>query len=197
MAFLSQVMSTLANIVEYAISILACLVAWFRANAQWLGPILSGFSLVAAAAAAWTTFIFYHRKTLDAAWIESYRLLYAEFWKDEDIAAVRNFITNDLAYAEIEPILDKRLSTDSNTLDHEDNKKIEQIDKFCALLIRVKLSERRLKKPQRDLWNETYRDPWIAPAKKRAALRNYMIRFWPGLRSLLGDDRHGSSANRL
>ena len=44
------------------------------------------------------------------------------------------------------------------------------------------------KKPQRDLWNETYRDPWIERVKTRTALRNYMTKYWPGLRSLLKDE---------
>jgi hypothetical protein len=126
---------------------------------------------------------------MEAEWIDNYRSLYAEFWKDKDITSVRNFITNDVAYSDIKPILEKRLTADTNTLDREENKKIELIDKFCALLIRVKLSEssQRLKKPQLDLWNETYRDPWIARVKTRPALQNYMNKYWPGLRSLLKD----------
>jgi len=191
LSILSQIASSIGDIALCFLEGLCDFILWFiallRDNALWVGPLLSGFSLAAAAIAAWTTYVFYHRKTLDAAWIESYRLLYAEFWKDKDIASVRNFITNDVAYTEIEPILDKRLSTDSNTLDHEENEKIELIDKFCALLIRVKLSESGLKKPQRDLWNETYRDPWIERVKTRTALRNYMTKYWPGLRSLLKD----------
>jgi len=167
-------------------SVLLQIVAVLRDVGPWLGPLLGGASLAAGAVATWVTYFFYHRKTVQAAWIESYRLLYAEFWKDEGIAAVRNLIANDVAYALIEPILEERLKTDSNKLSAEENEMIELIDRFCALLIRIKFFEsRRLSKTQRALWNETYRDYWIARVKTRKALRAYMDRFWPGLRSVL------------
>jgi hypothetical protein len=122
---------------------------------------------------------------MQAAWIESYGSLYTEFWKDEGIASVRNLIANDVAYASIEPILEARLKTESNTLDAKENETIEQIDRFCAMLIRIKMQP--LTKKQRELWNETYRDAWIARVKKRKALRTYMETHWPGLRPLLSD----------
>jgi hypothetical protein len=186
LSIFSQIASCIGDIafcfVEGLCDIALSLITWLRDNALWVGPLLSGFSLAAAAGAAWTTYIFFHRKTMEAEWIDSYRSLYAEFWKDKDIASVRGFITNDIAYADIKLILEKRLASDSNTLDREENKQIELIDKFCALLIRVKLSEssQRLKKP--------HRDPWIARVKTRPALRNYMNQYWPGLRSLLKDE---------
>jgi len=115
LSILSQIASSISDIafcfVEVLRDFVLWFVAWLRDNARWVGPLLSGASLAAAAVAAWTTYFFYHRKTIEAEWIESYRLLYAEFWKDEDIASVRNFITNDVAYADIKPILEKRLST--------------------------------------------------------------------------------------
>jgi hypothetical protein len=167
-------------------SILLQIIAVLRDVGPWLGPLLGGVSLAAGAVATWVTYFFYHRKTVHAAWIESYRLLYAEFWKDKDIAIVRNLIANDVAYAAVEPILEERLKTDSNQLSVEENEMIELIDRFCALLVRIKFFEGRgLSKTQQALWNETYRDYWIVHVKTRIALRKYMDRFWPGLQSLL------------
>ncbi len=162
------------------------MVSFLRENGVWLGPMLSGVSLLVAAIAAWATYFFYHRRTVQTAWIDSYRLLYAEFWKDEGIATVRNLITNDVEYTEAEKILRNRLDTKSNNLSVDQNKVIESIDRFCALLIRIKFFESlRLTRKQRALWNETYRDFWIAQIRKREALRNYMYEYWPGLRSIL------------
>ena len=172
-------------------SALSPIIGVLRDVGPWLGPLLGGVSLAAGAAATWVTYLFYHRKTVQAAWIESYRLLYAEFWKDEGIAKVRNLISNDIAYAAVEPILEKRLKTDSNQLGNDENEMIELVDKFCALLIRIKFFESQWLTPtQRALWNETYRDYWITRVKKRKALRDYIDRFWPGLRPLL---REGST----
>src|SRR5579871_2354884 len=73
-----------------------------------LGPLLGGIGLCIGAAAAWTTFIFYHRKSMYEAWVAGYRLLYAEFWKDETIGKVRRWIVSDEEYLEVEKILRKR-----------------------------------------------------------------------------------------
>lgn len=158
----------------------------------WLGPLLSGTALLIAAVASWVTYAFYHRRTIQSAWIESYRLLYAEFWKDEKIAMVRHMITDDVTYTATEPILLARLKTDSNQLSEQDNQTLELIDRFCALLIRIRFFEnQQVTKKQRELWNETYRNTWIAVIRRRRALASYIYRFWPSLRQVLTESVPG------
>jgi len=160
----------------------ADMIEWVRGNGTWLGPLMSAVALCAAAAGTWVTYIFFHRKNMQATWIDSYRALYAEFWKEDNNAIVRNFITSDIAYAGVERILIKRLKSDNNDLSDSENEVLERIDKFCALLVRIQFFESlKPTRKQRDLWNKTYGDFWIIKIRKREALREYIVKFWPGV----------------
>jgi hypothetical protein len=160
----------------------AAMIDLLRANGTWLGPLISAVALCVAAAGTWVTYIFFHRKTMQVTWIDSYRTLYAEFWKEENNAIVRNLITSDIAYAGIERVLIKRLKSDNNDLSDSENEVLERIDKFCALLVRIQFFESlKPSQKQRDLWNKTYGDFWIIKIRKREALRDYIVKFWPGV----------------
>jgi hypothetical protein len=159
------------------------LIEILRDVGPWLGPLLSGFALLLAATATWVTYLFIARRTMQNAWIDTYRVLHAEFWKDDNIAIVRNWITSEVAYVEVEKILSERLKSEENHLNSSENQTLEKIDKFCALLIRIQFFENsRMTKTQRDLWNKTYGNYWLRKIQQRKALRNYISAYWPSIR---------------
>lgn len=166
--------------------------AGFMETLQKIGPFLSAIALFCGAAAGWVTYALYHRRVMYVTWIDGYRTLYAEFWKDEKIAKVRHWITSDIEYENIQKILIERMQSENNTLDNEQNIILDYIDQFCATLVRIEFFDRTLmSKRQRDLWNKTYGDFWITKIKQRDALRRYMEKYWPGLelRNFLRDNR--------
>ena len=54
-----------------------------------VGPYLSGIGLILAASAAWTTYVFYYKRTNDVVWLDTFRKLYEEYWKSDEMARVR------------------------------------------------------------------------------------------------------------
>jgi hypothetical protein len=71
-----------------------------------IGPILSGVGLILGATIAGLTALRVTRKQTEDAWIDRFRTLYAEFWKEDPIIEVREWILNENAYK----ILKKPLS---------------------------------------------------------------------------------------
>jgi hypothetical protein len=102
-----------------------------------IGPLLSGIGLIVTATAAWTTYIFYYRKTTDANWLDTFRKLYEEFWKSDEMARMRKYLASDDEYANLEAILIERVADTRNKLNSEQNDKLELVDRFCALMIRI------------------------------------------------------------
>ena len=126
-----------------------------------IGPFLSGISLLAAAGAAWITVFKINRRALYVAWLDGFRTLYEEFWQNEKIVRVRNWISSDIEYAELEKVLSERLKDKQNSLSPEDNEKLECIDQFCALLVRIEFFDGTIMtKKQRDLWHIVYENFW-------------------------------------
>lgn len=144
-----------------------------------IGPFLSGIGMMLTAAAAWASFLLIHRHTLHRNWVDSFRVLYNEFWKDENIIKVRRMIANDVEYEKVEQILLERLKEKRNLLTPEDNKVIDYIDGFCALLMKIEFFDRNHMTPeQRKLWERTYVTYWISKIKERDALVKYISEYW-------------------
>jgi len=148
-----------------------------------LGPLLGGIGLCLAATAAWVTYAFFYRRTRDAAWIERYRVLYSEFWKESTIAEVRGWITSEIEYKDIQKILKERLgSGDKNYLQPDQNKKLEKIDQFCSLLVRIEYFYRAtMTRRQRKLWKVTFGNYWVKKVVEREELRQYIEKYWPNM----------------
>lgn len=159
-----------------------------------IGPFLSSIALIAAAVAAWATFFVFHKKTLELQiqqknedWLKGFRLLYAEFWKDDKIALVRKWITSEEEYKIINEILSKRLECPDNLLSSDDNDKLEKIDRFCSIIVRItSFSKSEMNEAQKELWNRMFGDFWFDKIKSRTELVDYAKIYWP---RLLGDDK--------
>jgi hypothetical protein len=147
-----------------------------------IAALLNAVGICMLAAAAWITYAFYHRKALEDVWVSTYRILYAEFWKEEKIAKVRGWIGNNNEYRGIEKILIKRLSSDDNCLSLEENHVIEYIDYFCALISRAQhLNALKIDDGRRKMWNETFGSFWTKKIEERENLRKYVEKYWPHL----------------
>jgi hypothetical protein len=148
---------------------------------------ISTICLILTAAAAWTTFFLYYRKTLDANWLDGFRRLYAEFWNDECAANVRRWLVSEEEYAELESILAKRLASDKNYLTVEENKRLDVIDRYCALMTRIVYFVRREggrkqgKRNRRRELMDTIFMFWIRKAHSRSKLADYIRAYWPHL----------------
>lgn len=147
-----------------------------------IGPFLSGIGLIFTAVAAWTTFLLINRQALNRVWLDSFRQLYNEFWKDEQIAIMRNIIVSDVEYKKVEQVILERLKNERNLFSFEENKIIECVDRFCAFLMKVDFFDREYMTPkQRELCNKTYGNYWVRKVKDREALYRYKSKFWPTL----------------
>ena len=145
-----------------------------------LGPFIGGISLAITALLAGLTAATFNKRSLHLTWINSFRQLYDEYWRDPAIAQARRWISNDIEYLEVEPILLERLKTETNKLDSAANDAIETIDRFCALITKVEYFDRTMMTGgQRDLWEGAYVDYWLRKMSEREALREYVRRFWP------------------
>jgi hypothetical protein len=143
------------------------------------GQALGGLSLAVAAGMAVATLLLVHTRTGDREWVEGFRDMYAEFWKDDDIAEVRRWIVSEVEYPEIHAILSKRLKSNQNWLDESANKKLEKIDKFCSLLTRMHYFCRLARsKQERDKWQKLYVRYWVDRIHARDDFRDYMLQFW-------------------
>jgi hypothetical protein len=114
-------------------------------------------------------------------WIDSFRILYAEFWKDPRIARVRRWIVSDEEYEMIKEVLIRRLDMpkENNKLSADENKILEDIDYFFALIGRIEFTRRTSKgKAQKLLWDATYGSFWIDKIKGKKELRDYAKRYW-------------------
>jgi hypothetical protein len=120
-----------------------------------IGPFLGGISLFFATIVAWVTaFIITWRNARLERYmtaVNSFRSLYEAFWKSDDISDARKWIISADEYAKIlKPVLENRnrqplnqLDKDKfgwplNQLDKYQNDVLETLDKFLAVLVRIK-----------------------------------------------------------
>lgn len=144
-----------------------------------IGAILSGLSLFAGALAAWATLFLINRRNMDLQWVDGFRKIYSEFWKDATTSEVRRWIVSDREYKDIGEILNQRLQTENNDLDPSANEVLEKIDQYCALMLRVRsFHERGMKDWQKTLWSNMYETYWINKTYGRPELKLYIHKYW-------------------
>jgi hypothetical protein len=101
-----------------------------------IAPLLTAFGAILTGVGAWATFVLISRRTIQLTWVVGFRELYAEFWRDESIAVARRWITSDVEYEEVKGVLSARNKCrQQNTLNSDDNKKLDSIDRFLAVLL--------------------------------------------------------------
>ena len=114
-------------------------------------------------------------------WVDDFRTLYAEFWNDKDIGQVRRWIVSNKLYnKEVKPVLAQRIEKGYNDLDEDGSMKIDMIDKFMSLIIRLEtLEESTRTKRQRALVERfLFSKNWKEKVSARPELREYIATSW-------------------
>lgn len=144
--------------------------------------VLTGIAALAALGLAYETLDKVHLAKRRADWLDSFRLLYREFWQDDEIAEVRLWMVNDRAYETPRAVLLRRQASVDNTLDAYDNAVLEKIDRFCALMVRVHtLGALGDDEDQERLWFNLYGRFWLGKLQRRDELKQYIRLHWPVL----------------
>ena len=116
-------------------------------------------------------------------WVDDFRTLYAEFWNDKDISQVRRWIVSNKLYNEVlKPVLTQRVEKGYNDLDEDGSMKIDMIDKFMSLIIRLETLEEstRTKRQKAVIERFLFSKHWKDKASSRPELREYLATGWKG-----------------
>ena len=145
-----------------------------------LGPFIGGVSIFLAACAAWLTLWLVQKRTSHLSWLDSFHDLHKEFW-DENNVTVRSWIISERSYiATFQPVLSDRLKSKENSLSTQANKILDDLDRFCSLLLRMELlNEIGMNSAQRKLWESIHGEYWINQINERQQLREYISKYWP------------------
>jgi hypothetical protein len=158
---------------------------WFDILAKIapIGPILSGFGVILGATIAGLTAFYFTRRQTEDAWVDRFRALYGEFWKEEPIIEVREWIVNERSYKSLEEILIRRNSTDLCEVSHQDHVVLDKIDRFCSMLARIKsFDNTRIPIKHRPLLVKLLDGAfWVKKIKERDQLLIYVEKHWPEL----------------
>jgi hypothetical protein len=148
-----------------------------------IGQLMSGTGVLITSlcAGVTVTLVSLHQKRKQ--WVDDFRALYAEFWNDKDISQVRRWIVSNKLYDEVlKPVLAQRIEKGYNDLDEDGSMKIDMIDKFMSLIIRLEtLEESTRTKGQRALIERfLFSKHWKDKARSRPELREYIATSWKG-----------------
>lgn len=95
-----------------------------------------------------------HRRNSEEAYIVIFRELHKEFWNDNEVKKARQLICCDDAYNnELLPVLKRTLNSEKENA--EDYPKLESLDRFCAILLRIGYAADVYKTPkQQGAWRD-------------------------------------------
>lgn len=154
------------------------------------GQLLSGIGLITGAIIGIYTAVIYNARQRDDAWLDRFRGLYEEFWKNPEMEEVRRWIVNENDYKNLDQLLRKRNETRECVVSIDDHKKLEKIDKFCSLMVRARtFGELEMRPRQRLLWSKLLYGFWHEKMKNRESLRTYIRIHWPELDESVGPSR--------
>jgi hypothetical protein len=153
-----------------------------------IGQLMSGAGVLITSlcAGVTVTLVSLHQKRKQ--WVDDFRALYAEFWNDKDISQVRRWIVSNKLYTEVlKPILAQRIEKGYNDLDEDGSMKIDMIDKFMSLIIRLEtLEESTRTKRQKALTEKfLFSKHWKEKVSARPELREYIATSWKGVIEML------------
>lgn len=149
-----------------------------------IGPFISGISFAVTAVTSVITLTIINSRQMTNEWLERFRILYGKFWDDSIIAEVREWISNDKSYnSEIKELLNTRNSRLECDIDSNDYIKLEKIDRFCSLLVRVRSFgvEIKMTPSQKELWGKLLYEFWIGRMRNRPELMQYVSIHWQQL----------------
>jgi hypothetical protein len=153
-----------------------------------IGQLMSGTGVLITSVCAGVTVTIISLYQKRKQWVDDFRALYAEFWNDKDISQVRRWIVSNKLYDEVlKPILTQRIEKGYNDLDEDGSMKIDMIDKFMSLIIRLEtLEESTRTKRQKALTEKfLFSKHWKEKVSARPELREYIATSWKGVIEML------------
>jgi hypothetical protein len=153
-----------------------------------IGQLMSGTGVLITSVCAGVTVTIISLYQKRKQWVDDFRALYAEFWNDKDISQVRRWIVSNKLYDEVlKPILTQRIEKGYNDLDEDGSMKIDMIDKFMSLIIRLEtLEESTRTKRQKALTEKfLFSKHWKEKVSSRPELREYIATSWKGVIEML------------
>ena len=153
-----------------------------------IGQLMSGAGVLMTSLCAGVTVTIlslYHKRK---QWVDDFRTLYAEFWNDKDISQVRRWIVSNKLYNEgLKPVLAQRIERGYNDLDEDGSIKIDMVDKFMSLIIRLETLEEsaRTKRQRKLIERFLFAQHWKDKACSRPELRKYIATAWKGAIAML------------
>src|SRR4051812_4786306 len=108
-----------------------------------IGQLLSGIAtlIIALCAGIIATVISFQQTRKQ--WVDDFRSFYAEFWNDKEVSEVRRWVASKQIYDQIlRPALVQRNKQTENELDEEACIKLDKLDKFLSVLIRLQAAEK-------------------------------------------------------
>ena len=147
-----------------------------------VSSFLSGIGVIFAAGVGLATLILFTLKQRHDNWLKAFGDIFERFWMDKEVAEIRRCVTDDIEYNKIKSVLSKRNKATRNDLSEEENDLIENIDRVCLTLIRMKyFVEIRTGTPQNKFWTKSFEEFWINKIKERQELACYIRKFWKGV----------------
>ncbi len=148
-----------------------------------LATICSAAALFTGALVAFRAFQL-NRRTVQEPWSVVFRELHKEFWNDPDLAKVRAWLCSNEAYeSELLPVLEERKAKTAGTEAHT---KLEALDKYCALLVRVHhLPTSLMTEDQLVAYKALGYDWWMYKTTLRREISEYIKDHWRNLHPLL------------
>ena len=146
-----------------------------------MGQLMSGAGILISSLCAGVTVTIISLYQKRKQWVDDFRALYAEFWNDKDISQVRRWIVSNKLYNEaLQPVLTQRIEKGYNDLDEDGSTKIDMIDKFMALIIRLETLEgsARTKRQKAVIERFLFAKHWKDKASSRPELRAYIATSW-------------------
>jgi hypothetical protein len=148
-----------------------------------IGQFMSGAGVLLTSLCAGVTVTLISLYQKRKQWVDDFRALYTEFWNDKDISQVRRWIVSNKLYNEVlKPVLKQRIERGYNDLDEDGSMKIDMIDKFMSLIIRLETLEEstRIKRRKALIERFLFSKHWKDKASSRPELRVYVTTSWKG-----------------
>jgi hypothetical protein len=158
-----------------------------------VGQFIGGIGLLIAGLTAYRAYRWINRTNLDMEWDKRAHELYHIFWMDKGIESVRKLITYEDEYNNIKDILEIHANKKGlrNVHTEKDDKvTLENIDKFCALLLLISNCLRvgetsNVNKDHINKWKAVFYNYWIDIMIERPELMGYLKAYWTNLHAYI------------
>jgi len=146
-----------------------------------MGQLMAGIGIIITALCAGATLIVISLQQKRKQWVDDFRALYAEFWKDNNASQVRMWIVSDKLYNDVLKSILKQRNAGCNDLDEGASIILDRVDRFISLILQLETFEkmRPMTARQRSLIKRlSFSKYWRPRAMSRPELADYISKYW-------------------